>query len=147
MVKGGMTLNIMCNECCFLDRSRKQESSNPVRCYRYGCNAIEKEKYICGWITNDKELKTMGCSYCNRLVAGTVFLLRNTRCIYCGKIGNKYLVYNASTYVQNGYIVDAVEKDFIRKHLKEITFISRTDKTKELALYYKKQYIRRNKNV
>ena len=27
MVKGEMTLNIMCNECCFLDKSRKQESS------------------------------------------------------------------------------------------------------------------------
>ena len=98
MVKG-----IICAGCCYLDKTRKQNSNNGTSCFRYGCNARTYDKFICGWIRNDNELKTMGCSYCNKIKVGTSFLLDGTNCFYCGsmqtKNGKRYLVYNASTYV------------------------------------------------
>lgn len=33
MVKG-----IMCAECCYLDKTRKQYGNNGTGCVRYGCN-------------------------------------------------------------------------------------------------------------
>lgn len=68
MVKG-----IMCAECCYLDKTRKQNSNNGTSCFCYGCNARTHDKFICGWIRNDNELKTMGCSDCNKIKVGTSF--------------------------------------------------------------------------
>lgn len=93
MVKG-----IMCAECCYLDKTRKQYGNNGTGCFRYGCNAIIRDKFICGWIRTDNELKTMGCSGCNRIKVGTMFKLKSEEhvytILYCGKVDNEYLLYN-----------------------------------------------------
>ena len=49
-----------CFACRILNKSRKEVPESGF-CYRYGCDC-EKRSYICGWICNDNELKTMGCS-------------------------------------------------------------------------------------
>lgn len=91
MVKG-----IMCAECCYLDKTRKQYGNNGTGCFRYGCNARIRDKFICGWIRTDNELKTMGCSEANKLCFGTVFGVRKTeknpscRYIYLGTVGRHF---------------------------------------------------------
>lgn len=52
-----------CIDCVFLDKSRKQESSNGIS-FRYGCNNRGSDNYIPGWCRDDKDLKNshLGCS-------------------------------------------------------------------------------------
>lgn len=146
MVKG-----IMCAECCYLDKTRKQYGNNGTGCFRYGCNARIRDKFICGWIRTDNELKTMGCSDCNRIKVGTDFLLNGTNCFYCGSIqtkdGKKYLIYNASTYVQNGFYVDVVEHSWFSEHIKDIVIRCQTkeqiEALKQTARFYKKRIMKR----
>lgn len=140
-----------CYNCIYLDKSRKQESKNCVDCFRYGCNARLLNGFIFGWIRKDNELKTMGCSDCNRIKVGTSFTLNKTKCFYCGSIktkyGRKYLVYNASTYVQNGFYVDVVEQSWFSEHIKDIVIERQTEKQiealKQTARLYKKRVIKR----
>ena len=146
-----MAKGIMCAECCYLDKTRKQDSKNGTSCFRYGCNARIRDKFICGWIRNDKELKTMGCSDCNKIKVGTNFLLNGINCFYCGSIqtenGKRYLVYNASTYVQNGFYVDVVEQKWFSEHIKDIVIEYQTkeqiESLKQTARLYKKRIIKR----
>lgn len=146
-----MAKGIMCAECCYLDKTRKQNSNNGTSCFRYGCNARIRDKFICGWIRNDKELKTMGCSNCNKIKVGTNFLLNGTNCFYCGSIqtenGKRYLVYNASTYVSNGFYVDMVEQEWFSEHIKDIIIEHLTKEQfeafKKTARLYKKRIIKR----
>lgn len=138
---------ISCQNCVYLDKTRKQNGFNNNDCFRYGCNARIVDKFICGWISKDSELKTMGCSNCNRIKVGTSFLLNGIRCFYCGSVqtenGKRYLIYNASTYVQNGFYVDMVEQDWFSEHIKEIAIEYQTkeqiEAIKQTARYYKKR--------
>lgn len=53
-----------CNDCGNLNTSKIETIKNHqhyVDQYRYGCK--QDREFICGWITKDSELKTMGCSY------------------------------------------------------------------------------------
>lgn len=146
MVKG-----IMCADCCYLDKTRKQYGNNGTGCFRYGCNARIRDKFICGWIRRDNELKTMGCSDCNRIKVGTSFLLNGTNCFYCGSVqtenGKRYLVYNASTYVQNGFYVDVVEQSWFSEHIKDIVIKCQTkeqiEALKQTARLDKERIIKR----
>lgn len=138
---------ISCQDCVYLDKTRKQNGFNNSGCFRYGCNARIVDKFICGWISKDSELKTMGCSDCNRIKVGTSFLLNGIRCFYCGSVqtenGKRYLVYNASTYVQNGFYVDIVKQNWFSEHIKEIVIEYQTQEQieaiKQTARYYKKR--------
>lgn len=49
-------MNCCCDKCGNLDKTKKTSTNG---CYRYGC---KNGSYICGWISKDTELKTMGCS-------------------------------------------------------------------------------------
>lgn len=148
MVKG-----IMCAECCYLDKTRKQCGNNGTGCFRYGCKVRISDKFICGWIRSDNELKTIGCSDCNRIKVGTSFTLNKTKCFYCGSIqtenGRMYLVYNASTYVQNGYYVDMVEQNWFSEHIKDIVIEYQTkeqiEALKQTARFYRKRIEEREK--
>lgn len=143
MVKGF----ISCKDCVYLDKTRKQNGFNNSDCFRYGCNARIVDKFICGWISKDSELKKMGCSDCNRIKVGTSFTLNKTKCFYCGSIqtknGRMYLIYNASTYVQNGFYVDIVKQNWFSEHIKEIVIEYQTkeqiEAIKQTARYYKKR--------
>lgn len=145
-----MAKGIMCAECCYLDKIRKQNSNNGTSCFRYGCNARTYDKFICGWIRNDNELKTMGCSDCNKIKVGTSFLLNGTNCFYCGSIqtknGKRYLVYNASTYVSNGFYVDVVKQKWFSEHIKDIIIKYQTkeqiEALKQTARLYKNRIIK-----
>lgn len=138
---------ISCQDCVYLDKTRKQNGFNNSDCFRYGCNARIVDKFICGWISKDSELKKMGCSDCNRIKVGTSFTLNKTRCFYCGSIqtknGRMYLIYNASTYVQNGFYVDMVEQNWFSEHIKEIVIEYQTkeqiEAIKQTARCYKKR--------
>lgn len=138
---------ISCKDCVYLDKTRKQNGFNNSGCFRYGCNARIVDKFICGWISKDSELKKMGCSDCNRIKVGTSFTLNKTKCFYCGSIqtknGRMYLIYNASTYVQNGFYVDIVEQNWFSEHIKEIVIEYQTkeqiEAIKQTARYYKKR--------
>jgi hypothetical protein len=144
---------ISCQDCVYLDKTRKQNGFNNGDCFRYGCNARIVDKFICGWISKDSELKTMACSDCNRIKVGTSFTLNKTKCFYCGSIqtenGRMYLVYNASTYVQNGFYVDIVEQNWFSEHIKEIVIEYQTkeqiEAIKQTARYYKKRIEEREK--
>lgn len=138
---------ISCKDCVYLDKTRKQNGFNNSGCFRYGCNARIVDKFICGWISKDSELKKMGCSDCNRIKVGTSFTLNKTKCFYCGSIqtknGRMYLIYNASTYVQNGFYVDIVKQNWFSEHIKEIVIEYQTkeqiEAIKQTARYYKKR--------
>lgn len=142
-----------CYDCIYLDKSRKEKSENGTDSFRYGCNSETKNCFICGWILKDNELKTMGCSRSNKIRVGTIFLLDGTNCLYCGSLNNgktkRYLVYNASTYVSNGYCVDSVEQNWILKNLKKIKFLKQTEEqfngNKKRAKFYKRRFIEMEK--
>ena len=137
-----------CAECCYLNKAEKEE--NILNRYRYRC-MFSRRDYIVGSIQKDSELKIMGCSDCNRIEVGTSFLLNGIQCFYCGSVqienGRRYLVYNASTYVENGFYVDAVEQNWFSKHIKDIVIERQTEKQiealKQTARLYKKRVIKR----
>lgn len=139
---------ISCAECCYLNKAEKEE--NILNQYRYRC-MFSRRDYIVGSIQKDSELKTMGCSDCNRIEVGTRFTLNKTKCFYCGSIktkyGRKYLVYNASTYVQNGFYVDVVEQNWFSERIKDIVIERQTEEQiealKQTAREYKKRVIKR----
>lgn len=107
-----MAKGIACADCCYLDKTRKQGGNNGTGCFRYGCNARIRDKFICGWIRRDKELKTMGCSDCNKLYYGTVFQIKESpyKYIYLGKVEGKRCLHNISKketeYVTDEWIAD-----------------------------------------
>ena len=135
---------ISCAECCYLNKAEKEESI--LSRYRYRC-MFPRRDYIVGSIKKDSELKTMGCSDCNRIEVGTSFTFNKTKCFYCGSIktkhGRKYLVYNASTYVQNGFYVDIVEQNWFSERIKDIVIEYQTEEQikalKQTARLYKKR--------
>lgn len=144
---------LSCNSCIYLDKTRTQNGFNNSGCFRYGCNARIGDKFICGWTRKDNELKTMGCSDYNKIKVGTSFTLNKTKCFYCGSIqteeGRKYLIYNASTYVQNGFYVDVVEQNWFSDHIKDIVIEYQTkeqiEAIKQTARYYKERIEKREK--
>lgn len=139
---------LSCAECCYLNKAEKEKSV--LNRYRYRC-MFSRRDYIVGSIQKDSELKTVGCSDCNRIEVGTSFLLNGIQCFYCGSVqtenGKRYLVYNASTYVENGFYVDAVEQNWFSKHIKDIVIERQTEKQiealKQTARRYKKRVIKR----
>ena len=78
---------ISCAECCYLNKNEKIEESMVNR-YKYKC-MFSRREYIVGCVRKDSELKTMGCSDCNRIKVGTSFTLNKTKCFYCGSIKTK----------------------------------------------------------
>lgn len=138
---------LSCAECCYLNKAEKEKSV--LNRYRYRC-MFSRRDYIVGSIKKDSELKTMGCSDCNRIEVGTSFLLDGIQCFYCGSVqtenGRRYLVYNASTYVQNGFYVDAVEQNWFSEHIKDIVIERQTEEQikalKQTARLYKKRVIK-----
>lgn len=142
---------ISCAECCYLNKNEKIEESMVNR-YKYKC-MFSRREYIVGCVRKDSELKTMGCSDCNRIKVGTSFTLNKTKCFYCGSIktknGRMYLIYNASTYVQNGFYVDVVEQNWFSEHIKDIVIEYQTkeqiEAIKQTAKYYKKRIEEREK--
>ena len=56
-----MAFTWSCADCDHLDKTRKNWNDAHY-CYQYGCNARKPDGHICFWLTNDKELKTGGCS-------------------------------------------------------------------------------------
>lgn len=136
---------ISCAECCYLNKNEKIEESMVNR-YKYKC-MFNRREYIVGCVRKDSELKTMGCNDCNRIKVGTSFTLNKTKCFYCGSIqtknGRMYLVYNASTYIQNGFYVDIVEQNWFSEHIKDIVIEYQTkeqiEAIKQTARYYKKR--------
>lgn len=72
-------------------------------------------------------------------------------CFYCGSIQTenikRYLVYNASTYVSNGFYVDIVEQNWFSEHIKGIVIKCQTreqiEALKQTARLYKKRIIKR----
>ena len=141
---------LSCAECCYLDKSKK-EIGKYGSCI-YGCKSINRNR-VAGYTKKDSELKTMGCSYCNKIKVGTSFTLNKTKCFYCGSIKikhkRKYLVYNASTYVQNGYYVDVVEQSWFSEHIKDIVIECQTkeqvEELKQTAKLYKNRIEEREK--
>lgn len=140
---------ISCAECCYLNKAEKEESI--LNRYRYRC-MFSRRDYIVGSIQKDSELKTMGCSDCNRIEIGTLFKLKsetNTYTIlYCGKVGNKYLLYNLKFKT-----FKLVKSTWISEHIKRIQFCecndtkmnTKKDKIefrKKLAKAKKERYIR-----
>lgn len=137
-----------CAECCYLNKAEKEE--NILNRYRYRC-MFSRRDYIVGSIKKDRELKTMGCSDCNRIEVGASFLLNGIKCFYCGSVqtenGRRYLVYNASTYVENGFYVDVVEQNWFSEHIKDIVIECQTEEQiealKQTVRWYKKRVIKR----
>ena len=140
---------LSCAECCYLNKAEKEE--NILNRYRYRC-MFSRRDYIVGSIQKDSELKTMGCSDCNRIEAGTLFKLKSEEhvytILYCGKVGNEYLLYN-----QNFKTFKLVKRTWFSEYIKRIQFcecndtkmVAKEDKIrfrKKLAKAKKERYIR-----
>lgn len=140
---------LSCAECCYLNKDEKEE--NILNRYRYRC-MFSRRDYIVGSIQKDSELKTMGCSDCNRIEAGTLFKLKSEEhvytILYCGKVNNQYLLYN-----QNLKTFKLVKGTWLSEHIKRIQFCecndtkmaTKQDKIrfrKKLAKAKKERYIR-----
>lgn len=133
-----------CAECCYLNKAEKEESI--LNRYRYKC-MFPKSDYIVGSVKKDSELKTMGCSDCNRIEIGTLFKLKSETQIYtvlyCGKVNNKYLLYN-----QNLKTFKLVEKEWLSKHIKRIQFCACNEtkmNTKEDKIRFRKKIAKAKK--
>lgn len=145
-----MKNGICCGGCIYLDKSKKENGN--CETYIYGCKCINRNTVV-GYMRKDSELKTMGCSYCNKIKVGTRFMLNKTKCFYCGSIktkhGRKYLIYNASTYVQNGFYVDIVEQNWFSEHIEDIVIEHQTkeqiEALKQTAKLYKNRIEEREK--
>lgn len=133
-----------CAECCYLNKAEKEESI--LSRYRYKCMFLRRD-YIVGSIKKDSELKTMGCSDCNRIEIGTLFKLRSEEhvytILYCGKVNNKYLLYN-----QNLKTFKLVENEWFSKHINRIQFCECNEtkmNTKEDKIRFRKKIAKAKK--
>ena len=133
-----------CAECCYLSKAEKEESI--LNRYRYKCMFSGRD-YIVGSIKNDRELKTTGCSDCNRIEIGTLFRLKSEEhtytILYCGKANNKYLLYN-----QNLKTFKLVEKKWFSKHMNRIQFCECNEtkyNTKEDKIEFRKKIAKAKK--
>ena len=94
-------MNIWCNDCIFLDKTDKIDEGH---CYSYGCLRTPRTQIV-GWIKSDKELKTMGCSNCNKLEIGTKFKVvsrftdKHKTYLFCGMINGKPLLYITEEHI------------------------------------------------
>ena len=142
-----------CFNCFYLNKGQKEimEHGN----IQYGCDSNSRFGFVPFTVKSENELKTGGCSdwLGNKIKVGTKFLLNDTVCFYCGSIktskGKKYLVYNASTYVQNGFYVDVVEQKWFSDHIKDIIIEYQTkeqiEAIKQTAKCYKNRIEEREK--
>jgi hypothetical protein len=116
-----------CADCIYLDKERKHKAKYR-KYYIYGCNSENVDAYVHGWITNDNELKTIGCVHCNILTVGTRFVHTgknglSTNYMYCGAYRTKSgkmlrLVRHDEC---QGCVV--MPEDWIRKNKKEIKVV------------------------
>lgn len=135
---------LSCAECCYLNKNKKEQTKEQ-KFYRYGCSN-NLRGYIIGWISKDSELKTMGCSDCNRVEIGTLFKLKSEEhvytILYCGKVNNQYLLYN-----QNLKTFKLVKRTWFSEHIKDIVIEHQTEKQieaqKQTARLYKRRVIKR----
>lgn len=135
---------ISCAECCYLNKAEKEE--NILNQYRYRC-MFSRRDYIVGSIQKDSELKTMGCSDCNRIEVGTLFKLKSEEhvytILYCGKVNNCYLLYN-----QNLKTFKLVKGTWLSEHIKRIQFCECNDTkmvTKENKIRFRKKLAKAKK--
>lgn len=135
---------LSCAECCYLNKAEKEE--NILNRYRYRC-MFSRRDYIVGSIQKDSELKTMGCSDCNRVEIGTLFKLKSEEhvytILYCGKVGNEYLLYN-----QNLKTFKLVKGTWLSEHIKRIQFCGCNDTkmvTKENKIRFRKKLAKNKK--
>lgn len=134
-----------CAECCCLNKNKKEQTKGQ-KFYRYGCSN-NLSGYIIGWISKDSELKTMGCSYCNRVEIGTLFKLKSEEhvytILYCGKVNSQYLLYN-----QNLKTFKLVKRTWISEHIKRIQFCECNDtkmNTKQDKIEFRKKIAKAKK--
>lgn len=130
---------ISCAECCYLNKNKKEETKEK-KFYRYGCSN-NLNGYMVGWISKDSELKTIGCSDCNRIEMGTLFRLKSESnlytILYCGKVNGKYLLYN-----QNLRTFKLVEKVWLSERINRVQFCECDDtkmNTKEDKIRFRKK--------
>lgn len=142
-------LNICCAECIFLNKQNKIDGGN---CYSYGCLKVPRTQIV-GWMHSDNELKTMGCSDCNKITPGDIFVIKSRfddtereTWLYCGKINNKYLIKKLKTKL---YVYQIVEREHFRgqtgKLVSTFEIIEQTEQQKEfhkrLAKNVKRRYM------
>lgn len=82
---GKDTRRFDCANCVFLDKEQKQTYGEQ---YIYGC---ERDGRCVGWVRKDSELRKQGCSDCNKLKPGDVFIAETVlktkvTMLYCGKV-------------------------------------------------------------
>lgn len=135
---------LSCAECCYLNKAEKEE--NILNRYRYRC-MFSRRDYIVGSIQKDSELKTMGCSDCNRVEIGTLFKLKSEEhvytILYCGKVNSQYLLYN-----QNLKTFKLVKGTWLSEHIKRIQFCECNDTkmvTKEDKIRFRKKLAKAKK--
>lgn len=102
--KKGMHIN--CADCIFLNKEEKRVSGDQ---YFYGCDR-RVGRFCVGWVRKDSELRTQGCSDCNKLKPGDVFIAETVlktkvTMLYCGKVtwngADAYLCYVKHTTKSN----------------------------------------------
>ena len=81
-----------CKSCIHLDRGRTEQKGENKK---YGCNRTGGNGCVVGWVTNDNELKWMGCSNYNRLFPGDVLEVETKvgtvlQYLFCGTVGKRF---------------------------------------------------------
>lgn len=90
-----------CNNCIYLNTTKKEFKDNGVNNFRVGCSASD-DGYTKFWLTGKgykNKLNYCGCSdFKHTLSVGTIFrFFTNDNkyvCQYCGKVNDKYLIWN-----------------------------------------------------
>lgn len=113
---------ICCNNCIYLDTTKKEFKDNGADNFRVGCGA-SYDGYTKFWLVGNRnkiELNYSGCSdFKNTIQVGTIFRFfteSNKHVLqYCGKIEDKYLLWN-----QTYRTFKLVEKEWFNLHRKQI---------------------------
>lgn len=114
---------ICCNNCIYLDTTKKEFKDNGADNFRVGCNASENG-YVKFWLVNNNkdrnELNYCNCYYFkDTLSVGSIFrfFTENNKyvCQYCGKVNDEYLIWN-----QTFRTFKLVEKEWFKLHRKQI---------------------------
>lgn len=101
-----------CYSCIHLQRENPIVSGEMAL---YRCTSQKGDGRVVGWCPVGKLPKNMGGSCCNRLYPGDQIEIRSyfndnkTKYLYCGKVGNKYLLYRINN---RGYI--EADRDYLK---------------------------------
>ena len=135
--------SIFCSVCIHL---QKEDPIISGQMALYRCTSQKRGGRVVGWCPVGKFPKNMGCSCCNRLYPGDQIEIKSyfndsgTRYLYCGKVGDKYLLYR----INNRGCIE-VDRDYLRGQTGNISNRIRIVMQDKTQLEASKRMVRKRK--